>query len=547
EVFKPLLPVRVGALTRLKEADEFRTGWLDLPLGDVEYSEPIPLAQCTLRQGPGIRKVFPVPGSENRSPGIDTLIARRRVGRGSLVFVAASLRDLTSPRCPPDECDPSVFFRRLLEIRTTTRQDYPERMVYKDLESKIGFRAVGALYLVSAMLFVMAYIALATFGSWGFLKSRGWSRHNWTVFAVFAGFAGVVGISTAQYARGVGQKLNQLTIVDATAGTSEACAVAYFGLKTGTHSVLDLWLAEDYAQQPEPQPTSCFLRSLPSGRAMGEGRLTFTDPGTYELRPAKAELLRVPIRATLKQFEGRWQGHLTGGIDASVRIVPRSFDKSRKDLQEVSEPCFDAASRITNNLGVDLENCFIFQPTANRYMHGTVDVSPRASGIRSEIIVHHVGQLKDGETYKLVSLYQDANGKWLTWNRWYHSLLDWQNQWGKFARPLGPGFTPKGRTANVSQAHYEEVLLLLTALSEYDEMNSAIRRPYDQQPLIFSRERCRPLDLSDILTRDMILLVGFARNPGPVSFCTRSNPKRAYKKLVPEEAWTVYRIVIPVN
>ncbi len=45
----------------------------------------------------------------------------------------------------------------------------------------------------------------------------------------------------------------------------------------------------------------------------------------------------------------------------------------------------------------------------------------------------------------------------------------------------------------------------------------------------------------------MVLLVGFSREPGPVSLCTRSNPNRDYRRLAPDEAWTMYRIVIPVE
>lgn len=539
DVFGPMLPVKVGPLTTLKEAARFRKSWLRLPEEDPEYAEAIPLARCSLQSGADVRKIFPVPGTEYRSPNLDTLIARRRVGRGTVVFLAASLRDLIEPGG-----DPSSFFRSVLEIRTTTGSVHPDRPLFHFLESKIGFTAVGGFFLVFTMLFMMAYVGLATFGSWGFLKSRGWSRHNWTVFAAVAAIAGIVSIAAAQYARGVGQKLHQFTVVDTIAGSSEAYATAYFGLKTGTHSILDVWLSKDYAQQPEPKPTNCFLRPLPASLMADDSHLAFADQRSYQLRPATAELLRVPVRATLKQFEGRWHDRLRGGLDAKVRIGKREFAKSKKDERSIWEPCFDDSSKITNRLGVDLKNCFLFQPTANVYI-SEIEGFRRAEGPH-EILVHALGDIPDGATVRLASrLYYEPDGTERTWDKWHRSLRDWHNQWGKFARQMSFG-GPKGRVKAVPQERYKDVLLLLTALSEYDEIDSGIKG-FDQMSIVFSRERCRTLDLSDILTNGVVLLVGFAEDAGPVSLCTRSNPKRDYKRVVPNEAWTAYRVLIPVG
>jgi len=549
DVFGPMLPVKVGSLTTLKEAALLRRAWVELPDEEgPEYDVPIPLAECSLRQGPGIRRTFPPPGSGD-DLGIDTLIARRRTGRGTVVFVAATLRDLID-----NKRDPSEFLHTVLETRTTSIPEAgTDRTLYEYLEIKIGFAAVGSLFMVLAMLFVMAYVGLSTFGAWGLLKARGWAQHNWTVFAAVAAAASVVGISAAQYARGIGRQLNQLTVVDATAGTRQARATAYFGLKTGTHSILDVWLAENYAQKPEPHPTDCFLRPLPARRALGESRRSFADQRTYDLRPATAELLRVPVRATLKQFEGRWRGELRGSVDAPVRIIKQTFVKSEKDQDNAVQAfCFQRGSRITNNLGVDLENCYVFQPTANRYSKTNCN-SPRSGFLPgTEIMVHRLGPpntsaiLRNGETFELDSLYHNASGDRLTWEQWHHSLMDWQNQWGKFAKSMLAGQSGD-KPMNVTAERYQESLLLLTALSEYDEINTGIKGGYTKEAILFSRERCRTLDLSDVLTEDVVLLVGFARDAGQVTLCTRrSGSDREYKRLIPDEAWTMYRIVIPV-
>ncbi|MCP4592213.1 MAG: hypothetical protein GY842_15885 [bacterium] len=536
----PLLPVKVGGLTTLGEAARFRRTWLGLPLEDTSYAPPIALARCSVRTGTGTRKIFPVPGSEELSPNLDTLIARGHAGRGIIVFLAASFADLLA-----SEADATKLFACTLEIRGTTREVFPERALHQPLEGKIGFKALTGIYMVFAMLFVMAYVGLATFGSWGFLKARGWERHNWSLFAAVALVVSVVSIVAAQTVRGVGRHLHQLTVVDAVAGVPEASAIAYFGLKTGTHSVLDLWLAENYAQRPEPHPTSCFLRPLPEGKEQGSGRSGYADPGRYDLRPATAELIGVPIRATLKQLQGRWRGALRGGIAASVGMTRRSFNRAEGDDRLVTEPCFSSGSRITNNLGVDLENCFILQPTSNRYVNGTVDVR-RAGNIMVHRLPGDGAVLRDGTTIDLGSLYQDPSGVQLTWNVWHRSLLDYHNAWGKSIRgSIGVGRRGGQRIDNSSES-YQEALLMATTLSEYDEDRTELT-DFSQQPLVFSRSRCRDLDLSDLLSGDTVLLIGFARGPGPVSFCARrSDPDREYRRIEPDEAWTVYRIVIPV-
>ena len=544
DVFGPLLPVTVGERTSLKEAGRFRSRWLGLPEEDAEYAEAVPLVKCSVRKGAGARRVFPEPGAESSSAGVDTLIARGRAGRGVVVFVAASLRELLDA-----ECNPTTFWRALLEIRLTNTENYPDdRPLYQPLEAVVAFAATGGQYMVFALLFVMAYIGLATFGSWSFLKSRGWEKHNWTVFAGVAVVASLLSITATQTIRGVGQKLHQLTVVEATAGESAASATAYFGLKTGTHSVLDVWLADDYARAPEPQRTDCFLRALPADKSVAQGGVAFADPGSYELRPATAELLRVPIRATLKQFEGRWRGQLRGGIDAAVRLADRTFTRSANEEQTVRERCFDESSTITNRLGVDLEDCFLFQPSVNRYEGGLNYMSPRSQNL-TEIKVYALGALADGATVRPASLYTDQFGNRLTWSDWHRSLLDYQNAWGKrFAGDVSlKMLQEKGKVKAGELSGFQEALLMLTALSEYDETSTTLQH-YSQAPILFSRERCRWMDLSEVLTKDMVLLVGFAKAPGPVSLCTRrAGSTRDYRRVAPEEAWTVYRVVIPVE
>ena len=88
-------------------------------------------------------------------------------------------------------------------------------------------------------------------------------------------------------------------------------------------------------------------------------------------------------------------------------------------------------------------------------------------------------------------------------------------------------------------------LLLLTTWTEYDPTLDAV--PLQAYELVAGH--LRRLDLSENLTSNRALLVGFTREPGPARLCVRPGGKkrRDFEPIEPSEARTMFRISLPVR
>jgi hypothetical protein len=437
------------------------------------------------------------------------------------------------------------FFKKTLELRMsrTTEGSEPERgELFSPLDNAVGFRRSTGLYLLGAVLFSIAYVGVATFGSWGFLRSRRWTQHAWSAFGVVAGLAAVLSLLAAQSMRGVGRSLHQLTIVDAWAGDTDATATVYFGVKTGTHSLLDVWMPSTYVPDAEPEPSNCFLKPMPSSASVLSPGSSYADPTRYDLKPATGELHAVPVRATLKQFEGRWSGQLPRTIRANIRVGELYDDDGEHSSKGVR-----GGSTITNDLNHDLTNCFIIQPLRDPYARKAL-----AHYLARDdwIYVFPIGDIAAGEQIDLADrMYVDRKqptGVMMdveTWEKW--TLGENVKNWHRGLR--GADLSLRGGSDVVpdqTQETYQDALLLATALTEHDPQNlqGAFGTGFD-----YSRRHCRQLDRSTELTADVIMLVGFAEDQGPVTLCARSSGRSEYRPLLPDRAYTMYRFVIPVG
>lgn len=550
DLLDPVLPVEIGKVTTTDRLPNLRKNLLDVPPDeDTGYSHPIAVVPCTLRDG--LRdSAFVTESILSPGESKDVLIGQRHVGRGQVIFVGAALRDLLSEKGAPAE-----FFRAVLGLRGSSGQEVTSSAaVFPAVQQQVGFSGIGGAYMVLAILFALAYLGVSTFGVWGFLKSRNWTRYSWAGFAAVAIAASIVSATGVQTVRGVGRKLHQLSVVDLHAGQSEAEATCYFGLKTGTHTKLDVWLPSAYPQQTEPDESPAFIRPLAEYRAPGSGEGGgFTDPTEYRLLPPTAELANVPIRATVKRFEGRWRGVLSGKrVDASIRIrrnAPLRGDSllDEEESEPRNEDIFLAGSTITNNLGVDLEQCCILQATRDAFIGaGFTCLSPRGTAQAGSIYAHPIrGGIKNGETIDLAQrVYFDANGNPIHFQEWLakHTLYAAQSDWGRgFSATLGLGRRRWGADFDLDE--FQDALLLLTTLSEYDV--TTLKGPFGPG-LELLADGSRFLDLSDQLTTKTVILIGFANDPGPVTLCTRKGTGR-YRPVTPAKAWTMYRIVIPVK
>jgi hypothetical protein len=518
-----VLPVTFGAVRTVMALPVLQKTLLDMNAA-APYATSITVVTCTAK--PGATQIV-----EENTPFLkSTVVARGIVGRGRVVFVGAALREIFNHA----DASPRNFFTRTLELRQIKNTSGGEAVTFfGEINGWIGFRHVGALYLVLAVVFAIAYVFLATFGSFGFLRAKGWVKHSWTVFAVFAGVASVLSIIGVQWVRGVGKRLTQLSVVDTVANDRRAFATAYLGLKTSMFTELDVWLAPEFPLVNEPGPTNCYVKPLPAVPAIGEGR-SYIDPSDYRVRPGRAEALGVPIRGTVKQFEGRWSGYLEGPMVVELSVERGSGGSS--DLR-VSD-----SSTITNELGVDLYSSFLIYAARDVFL-------PRSwqdSGERWEdMYIFPLGPMDAGATVKLgSSLYSDRFGEDLDFDDWRKSFslkkaIEYCR--GLLSSRLGgmksmPEGWPEIKT-------HEAALLMLTLFEEYfPDPQSGIGRFMTTE---FSTANCRHLDVSSMIDKQNALLIGFSRSAGPVKLCTRTG-SGSYRHQQATQALTMYRVRIPL-
>jgi hypothetical protein len=328
--------------------------------------------------------------------------------------------------------------------------------------------------------------------------------------------------------RGFGESLHQISILDVKAGEAWGRATAFFGLKTGTDRELDVWLPSDPLGAAEPDATNCFLRPIPVGADPTTASTSFADPVDYGLVPGSAVIQAVRMRATLKQFEGRWQGALGGTITSMVSV------RGQRILD---------GSFIANNLGVDLNDCYL--------LHTVRDLDRRAGARSLSIYAFPIGLVRsDGRKIELAPLcYRASDDETFTQLLGRSTLLEAQKAWGsKFLGVLADlGYGRNPRTAAVS-GQEKNAALLASTVGDYDPMQEAGVTQHILGLSIWSRDRLRQLDLRDQLWRDSVILVGFADEPGPVRLFSRSGD-RPYRALEPDprKSWAMYRIHIPVT
>lgn len=540
--FGPLLPVRFERVASTSHLPTVRTRLLGLVEDDAaNYGRPIVYAACTALPDSDVKPILYDAGTKS------TIVAARRVGRGRLTYVAAALSDLLVE----PEADFGRFFERVLELRMTPVGDETANMTYinlfRFLDREVGFYESGAARLALVLLFAVAYVLLATLAAWKVLQARNQLKQSWTALAVVAVLATVVSLISVQMVHGVGRDLRQLTIVDGVSDQVAAQATAYFGVKTATHSRLDLWLPGDYRLQTEPAATACMLRPMLDSRDWLEKTAGFTDPTRYWLRPSTAEVHDVPLRATLKQFEGRWQGELRGTVRSSVAAAEVAIPDSSDPAKNRKVYGVSADSWIENGLDANLYNCqLIITEHEAMAPQSFLSISQRSRDA-FHMQVFALGELKAGER---VNLYQRIfldGGKAISSERYDRQGLNVvQRGWGDAFITLAefPGMQEE-KSLDYRLEHYEFALLLASVITDIDPNGFGVSAYAGLR--FFSRSRIRQLDLSDHIRPTTGLLVGFSDDPGPVRLATRTSGRIAYEPLDPERPRTVYRFLIPIK
>lgn len=495
---------------------------------DYSFSSPVPVVLCTLNDGAVAVEEDQI-GEE-----IVPIVSRGLLGTGRVVFIAAQLRQLFRD----EEANVQRFFIRTLELR------YPKenagvqpKVLFSEIDKWVGFSQVGALYLALALVFVAGYVLLATFGSWAFLKQKQWTKHSWSTFAVLALSCCFLSIIGVQSVRGVGRKLLQLSVVDGEIGTSAAQATTFYGVKTSVFGTLDFWLPQDYPREDDPENLRCMIKPLPAVVTLSSSPRSFIDPARYQLRPAQAEILDVPIRGTVKQFEGRWSGHLSGRVLADVHIVPGGGVSQADMVVSVN-------SKITNQLGVDVDHGYLVYGTKGIFQGGGWE--DIGSSRPDDTYVIPLGPIADGETIMPgQTAYLDKNGVQLAFG-------DWSDKWGlddvleKLSKQWSfTGGTISGMPSGWSSVSRLETSLFVASFMEeyYPKLNTNNYGQFNQ--ILFSLAHCRQMEIGGLVDRENALLILVTSSPGPSPLCVKSGDE--YERMEPTEAYTMYRFRIPVN
>jgi len=491
--------------------------WAELPL-----PHPIPVAACTLRPD----AVRWAPSDEERP----LVVARRTEGRGHVILSSVTVRDLMSGGGGAAD-----FFINLLWLNRQRETDdfiVNRSSLFPHVVSAVAFATSSSVYLLAASVFSILYVVAATGGVWWFLGRRGWRRHSWSAFglaAIAAAFLSVAGVRAFQ---GFGERVHQISVVDLAAGDTSAFVAAYFGLKTATDARLDVWLPLNPRRDTEPAESTSFLRPLPASRSRFDdyGQQSFSDPVTYRIKPSVAVVENVRLRATLKRFEGRWDGTIGGTVTGSLVANGRVFSDD---------------SYLTNELGVDLTECWL--------LHTVAPFSEYPKGVRDTwIYAYPIGDLKADEGHVRVAerCYTPDADQSMTQFLASRELVDAQVSWSRPFRSalanIGLGESVKGAG---SLADVQKAMLLATTIGELDpEALKSMTSHIAGVTQTWSHDRLRWMDLRRHLAPHTALLIGFAKDPGPVRLFRRYGQRR-FRPVKPEDdhSWTMYRIRIPVT
>lgn len=485
--------------------------------------------------------------AENPSQ-IVNLVAMRWVGSGRVTTVAARLHELATVN-PKRE-----FYRELIDISAVS-----DKFKFNEGQKGTGllrpvelqpalvrpteFSRVANIRMFVAFAFVAAYIGLATVASWVWLGRHKLTQLSWSVFAGFAVVASAVGIVAVFFLRGATDRVASVSVVDLEAETmkntgTQARARVWFGYKSWIQQKIDLSLPGE----------NNFLRPMPSGPNLSS---SYATPERYAAVAGRAVLKDAPMRATLKQFQGYWEGALEGGVRASLtadrasgRITPDSWVHSDLpgDIRAGYLLYIDPRLRAFDDLppfraaGLELTS-FRGERIANRNVAkdgGAAAINVLCvpvPGLSRGGQVAGLGRdeyLKlDAELLKLTDEVERERRE-LGLTLWHWQNTDW-------VESLRPGFTSGKLDANAA------ALMVASTRSLYLGNGAGATASFDDVGWAVTTDGLSELDVTHWLTRGQAILLLLSDAPGPADLHVQDRPLPA------REGRTLYRVRVPIN
>ena len=487
------------------------------------FESPIAVAKVRTREG-ATQMLWDTAGGRPQP-----LMAVWNVGSGRVIASAASLRDLTGARVKRE------FYNMLFDLYPYTAQfkeaeashylsGFGRRSLFDGLVRPTDFAVTGQINAVIATFFVFAYIGLSTLASWFWLKHYRRTSWSWVVFAAFAVAASFLSLGAVWLGRGLVSEVHAASLVDLEAGAYEARAACWFGYRSPRRELLSFSLPTD--RQGVLDTDKNYLRPLSTAGTSS----AYATPLRYSADTERARLANAPLRATLKQFEGCWQGELDGTIRAKL-VADRNSGR------------IEPVSWIANDLvDIDVTGGYLL------YLDPRLGDVQRPSGViqswRSErgtvppaenILVAQLPRIKAGEELRGTigaEQYRDVERRLARWRPRAGATRDRPDLPNLFEMQLG--WVPVALSMT-----FERASLLASTRNMY--LHSASVRNQDRVGRAITTQGLIDRDITHWLIDGQAVLLLLADDPGPAELYRGGLPRAA------AQGQCMYRVRVPLE
>ncbi|TVQ77694.1 MAG: hypothetical protein EA380_07080 [Phycisphaeraceae bacterium] len=274
------------------------------------------------------------------------VVVRRLVGTGMVTIVGIDLDSIRYAGGQMLRAD--AFWHRIFgnrfdvpsvsRVREQEQSGFPQANQYpvdSGIASAITRSGVAGVGILLAVIVFVAYWLIAGPGGYALLRMRGLARHAWTIFVLTVAVFTLVAWIGARSLRQTDFSMEHLTLLDHVYGQPVQRTTTWASVFLPEYSDETVRVGEAGLDPRWIQAATTWSDPYASG-----GTLSFPDARGYRVESDAPFELRVPSRATAKQFRFDW----LGGPRWSM---PRPVD-------EAQAPSLDSRRQITGALIHDL-------------------------------------------------------------------------------------------------------------------------------------------------------------------------------------------------